>query len=301
VSKLGSPAYQVKNALNTVFTPGRSRHDDKARGLADGRVYSFGTMRKYVEDGTRFARWVRSEYGVRDIRHITPAMARAYIDHLAAKERSGGYLGRVQSAIGKLSVALHGERWDLGAGWHSDRRPERAYTPDQARQIEADIRQNARDKQPADVVKLQRIAGLRCEEAVRLRAQDIDSERCTIRADKGTKGGRPRTVRLDPRHGDYLASLKERAERHGGHVFQARGSLGKRTENAVTRACRRLGLQDCGTHGFRKTFAQGRYREYCAAGMSDQEARQKLAEDLSHGRRDVTYSYVPRGWGQASS
>jgi integrase len=205
----------------------------------------------------------------------------------------------VQSAIGKLSVALHGQRWDLGAGWHSDRRPERAYTPDQARQIEADIRQNARDKQPAEVVKLQRITGLRCEEAARLRAQDIDPERRTIRVEKGTKGGRPRTVQLDLGHGDYLTLLKERARRHGGHVFQGRGGLGKRTENAVTRACRRLGLQDYGTHGFRKTFAQGRYREYCTAGMSDREARQKLADDLGHGRRDVTYSYVPRGWGQA--
>ena len=297
LSKLGSPAYQVTSALNQVFAPGEPRHQDKKRGLAEARIYSFGTIRAYVEDCTRFAKWARERYGAKDIRALTPEMARTYIDGLAANERSGGYLGRIKSAIGKLSVVLHGERWDLGPGWHSDQHPERAYSPDDARRIVADLRGHARDPQVADVAELQRIGGLRRREAVQLRAGDIDPARCTLHLVRGTKGGRVREVRVDPKHGNYLKALKQRAERKGdGHIFRGRGSLGRRTERALDEACRRLGIDDHGTHGFRRTFAQERYREYRSEGSTDKEARKRLTQDLGHGRIAVTYSYVGRDW-----
>lgn len=294
--KLGSPAYQVKNALSRLERFGQSRYEDKQRGIAEGGIYSFSTRQVYQRDCSRFAAWAKKTYGVRDIRNLTPEHAQAYLDSLSSRERSGGYLGRIKAAIGKLSIALHGQKWDLGESWHSDRRPERAYTPDQAKQIEANLREHARDKQAADVVHLQRIAGLRVREAVMLRGQDIDPERCVICLKRGTKGGRTREVRVAAEHRGYLQSLEERAERHrDGHVFQGRGSLSKRTENAVSLARRRLNLEDsAGTHGFRKTFARQRYREYREAGLTDRQARWRLAGDLGHGRIDVTYSYVAR-------
>lgn len=295
MSKLGSPAYQVTQALNSIFTPSQSRHEGKQRGQAEGHIYGIGTMRNYVEVCVRFARWARDVYGVRDIRELTPDMAGAYIDRLARNERSGGYLAKVKAAIGKLSIALHRQKWDLGGTWHSDRRPERVYSPQEAQVLVADMRAHARDPQVAGVARLQQIAGLRREEAVRLRGVDIDPERCVIRADKGTKGGRPREVRVDPQYRQELQEFKERAERHrDGHVFQGRGSLGQRTERAVEEACKRLGIEDRGTHGLRRTFARERYESYRQAGMDDRQARRELARDLGHNRLDVTYSYVPR-------
>ncbi len=295
MSKLGSPAYQVTKALNQTFTPGRSRHAAKQRDQADGHIYSIGTMRTYVEDAARFARWCRDTYDARDIRAITPEMAHAYLDLLGNRERSGGYIGRVRSAILKLSHALHGEPWPLGAGWHSDRRPERVYTGDQVAQIVADLQVHARDPQVAHVVRLQQIAGLRREEAVRLRGQDIDPEHGLIHLERGTKGGRPRQVQVDAEYQAYLQELVARAERHrDGHVFQGRGDLGRRVERAVDEACRRLDIQDQGTHGFRKTFAAGRYAQLRAEGLDDQDARRSLTNDLGHGRIQVTYNYVQR-------
>lgn len=295
MSKFGSPAYQVTNALKTLFTPGSSRHSDKRAGQVDKHIYGIHTMRAYVEDGTRFAIWARDQYGVKNVREITPEMACAYIDDLAARERSGGYIGRVKAALGKLSVALHGYRWELGTGWHSDPHPERVYTPDEAAQIIDDLQRHARDPQAADVVRLQTVAGLRREEAVRLRGQDIDPDRGLIHLERGTKGGRLRQVQVDREHAGFLQSLKARAAGcSDGCVFQGRGSLGRRVEQAVDQACRRLGLVDRGTHGFRKTFARARYDQYQAEGMSDPEARQALTGDLGHGRRQVTYSYVSR-------
>ena len=293
---MGSVAYQVTQALKGIFIPGGSRHQDKARGLAGGRIYSFGTMRAYVETGTRFAKWARSRYGVRDIRKLTPSMAREYVDELATKERSGGYLGKVTAAIGKLSIALEGEKWDLGGGWHSDRRPERAYSDVDAGRIVQDLRERARDPQLGDVAELQQAAGLRRREAVQLRGQDIDPGRGVLRLEKGTKGGKVREVLVATEHKGFLQKLKECAGNHrDGHVFQGRGSLAKRLERAVDGACKRLGIRDQGTHGFRGTFAHRRYAAYRGQGLSDRQARRRLAGDLGHGRIEVTYSYVARG------
>ena len=296
MSKIGSPAYQVSEALKRVFTPGTSRHGGKASGQAGGRIYSFDTMRTYVRACTRFARWGKERYGVRNIRDLTPAMARAYLDELAGKERAGGYLGKVSSAIRKLSVALHGERWDLGPGWHSDRRPERAYSVEDAGRIVQDLREHARDPQLADVARLQVIGGLRRGEAVQLRGQDIDPDRGVLRLEKGTKGGKVREVSVATEHKDFLQRLKERAGNYSdGHVFQGRGGLAKRLERAVDEACKRLGIRDQGTHGFRGMFAQRRYAEYRGQGLSDHQARRRIAGELGHGRIEVTYSYVARG------
>lgn len=295
MSKLGAPSYQVKIALTKLERFGHSKHQAKQHGAVESGIYSHSTRQDYQRDCSRFATWARDHHGVRDIRNLTPAMAREYLDGLAAKGRSGNYLGRVKAAIGKLSVALHGKKWDLGSTWHGDRQPEHAYTPQQAVLVEQNMRQHARDKQTADVVKLQRIAGLRRKEAVYLRGQDIDVERCILRLSAGTKGGRFRTVPVDAKHRGYLRSLKERAGKSkDGHVFRGRGGLANRTERAVSNACKRLGLTDHATHGFRKMFAQARYREYRTQGLTDRQARTEVARLLGHGRIEVTYSYVAR-------
>ena len=47
--------------------------------------------------------------------------------------------------------------------------------------------------------------------------------------------------------------------------------------------------------GFRKLYAQNRYTELCAEDeLDDAAARDIVAQELGHGRRDVTYAYVPR-------
>ncbi len=290
---LGSPVYQVNKALNRIFHPGTSRHKEKAAGRDTGRIYGIRTMKTYVEDGSRFAKWVKKEYGIRDIRKITPEMARAYIDRLAALDRSGGYIGRIKAALGKLSEALHGTRWDLGTAWHSDRRPDRAYSATDARRIYQDMGNNARDRQVGDVAQLQTIGGLRVSEAAQLRGRDIDVERCTLHLERGTKGGRVREVKLAEKYRPYLQELKDQAENHqDGCVFKGRGSLADRVERAVNAACKRLGIKDRGTHAFRGTFANTRYQQYIASDKTELQARRLLAADLGHGRVQVTYSYV---------
>lgn len=140
-------------------------------------------MVDYVDANVRFARWCKARYGIRYLREIEPKMAELYVATLHDRELSGGYIGKVKSAIRKLDAAMREKGWypanapvllKRGGGWHSDRHPERAYTPRQARRLVDTMRERALDKQTADVVWLQRVAGLRVTEAVMIRGQDID-------------------------------------------------------------------------------------------------------------------------------
>jgi integrase len=306
--RLGSVVYQVTETMNTIFTPGVSRHSLKAKGIESERIVSIGTMQSYIDVCCRLAKRCRSKYSVRDIRRITPEMAKEYLLELCDEEHSGGYIGKVQSAIRKFDAAMKHRGWrapnapellQVGEGWHSDPRPERAYSPDKAGLIIDNMREHARDKQTPDVARLQLVAGLRIKEAVMIRGQDIDMENCIVNLVVGTKGGRPRSVQLNKRHQPFLKVLKARADpNRDGHVFRGRGNQGvalkRRTRDAIRHACERLGFEYYGTHGLRRTWAQQRYRILTEQNHSDRESRRSIAKELGHGRIDVTYSYVPR-------
>ncbi len=312
MSKSGSVVRQVEMALQAIFTDGVSRAELKARGLAGQRIVSHRTMQDYLADCCRFARWCKLAYGISYLREITPKMAEEYVQGLVDLDRSGGYIGKVKAAIRKLDVAMKKRGWrkrnapDLlaaGGGWHSDRRPERAYTPDQAAQIVAFMHEHARDKQAADVAQLQRVVGLRVSEAAMIRGQDLDvssPDFCVVHVVRATKGGRPRTVTVSVAHRAFLERLVEQAEVHrDGHVFRGRGdrgrSLARRVEGAVRYACDRLEIACYGTHGFRKCWAQELHRMLGGQGFDDQAARREVAQGLGHNRVNVTYSYIPRG------
>ncbi len=305
--KRKSIVYQVEEAMKAILRMGKSRHKLKQAGTAGQWIVSSGTMETYQGVAVRCAKWCEAEHDVRYIRQITPDMAKGYVQSLRDDERSGQYVKKVISAIRKFDVALRakGHRPRNAPplmppdekGWSSDPQPERAYTPAAAERIAANMAQRARDKQTADVVRLQHVVGLRVNEAVYLRGMDIDVEGCRVYADKKTKGHRPRTVGVDRRHQGFLQAMRDRAAEHrDGHIFQGRRSLDDRTREAVRQACKRLGEECYSTHGFRKTFAQTRYVALREQGLDDREARQRVAEDLGHNRVDVTAHYVPREW-----
>lgn len=295
MKKRGSIPYQINHELKAIFVPGESRHAAKERGNSDEHIYSIGTMRTYTLDCNRFAKWGKKTYGIKDIRELTPEHAREYLDRLGREGRSGGYLGRIASAIKKLALTLHGEKWNLGEGWHSDPHPERAYSPSDAQAIIADLRAHARDPQTANVVQLQIAGGLRVNEAVRLKGKNIDVANCRVHLELGTKGGKVRDVDVDPVYREFLQAVHDLGLNHtDGFIFQGRGDLAARTERAINAACERLGIADAGTHGNRKTAAHVRYENYLRDHTDDRTARLKLANDLGHGRAAVTVHYVAR-------
>lgn len=303
MAKYGSMKRQTTHTMNALFTPGVSRHELKRDEDAGQWIVSINTMKKYTRACVSFTEWCRDYYGIRDIRQVTPAMAEEYVQRQRDEEKAGGTIGRIKAAIRKLDQAMRvkGHRprdapplLEPGGGWHSDRRPERAYAPEAAERIIENMTQHARDPQTPLVAKVQWATGARIDEAVRLRGEGIDAEGCRVTL-KG-KGGKVRTVEVDPKWQAFLAEIEDRADGHrDGYAFQGRSSLDRRTRDAVRCACERLGEDHYATHGFRKCYAQERYRALRGQGLDDEEARLGVSHDLGHNRLDVTYSYIPRG------
>ncbi len=310
MSKNGGLAYQMVQALQAIFHPGGSRHEDKQHGRNPDVIRSIGTMQSMVADVHEFARFIRVTWpDVYDLVEVEPAMAQTYVEELVRRERSGGRIGRVMASLRKLDRACritgifeeespallpYKNEGGLG-GFHSEPRPV-AYSLEQAEQIITWI--NPVDPLSARVLQVMRKTGLRIREAVYLRAQDIDekSNQVTLEGNVNhTKGGRPRQVRIQSDENSFLTEIKViGAKSPTGHIFHDRGSLPDRVRAQVRKACAALDISCLGTHGFRKTFAAQNYRMAIESGADDDQALLDTAIQLGHNRKEVTsQSYVP--------
>ena len=305
----GSLGYQMMKALQTIFSPGASRHTAKRDGQE--KIHSISTMRCMSADVHQFARFIRARWPTAHrLSQVTPEMASAYIAELIRRERSGGRIGRVCASLRKLDTAcrkagvfppstppLLPYRNEGGpSGFHAEPRP-LAYTPEQAGGIIAAIQPV--DPLAARLLTLMLAAGLRVTEACYLRAQDIDLEHGLILLNQGgnanrTKGGRPRQVAFLPEYREFLAGLCQKSKGNPtGHLFHDRRALAERARERVRQACEQEGIPCLGTHGFRKTFAVEVYSRARKAGSEDLSALIETSHQLGHNRAEVTrQSYV---------
>jgi integrase len=308
MSRQGSLGYQMMRALQGIFRPGHSRHEDKKHGRVDV-IRGIQTMRVMCEDAHRFGRFVRAHWPeVRQVRHITPAMAQAYMADLRAHGLSRKYIQRVAASLRKVDWACRKAKVFPAEGPellpldrhqpHSGRNlsQPRAYDPPQAEQLLGAVR--ARDPRVADLLKLMWVAGLRISEASYLRAEDIHAEEGWIALEVNanhTKGGRPRRVTVQPGYWKFLAAMRELGRAQpDGHLFANRRTLVYRVCVRVKKTCSQLGIECLGTHGFRKGFAAQEYHRMVETGSSDRQALLAVSRQLGHNRMSVAArSYLP--------
>ncbi|OGO60559.1 MAG: hypothetical protein A2032_01890 [Chloroflexi bacterium RBG_19FT_COMBO_49_13] len=307
----GSLGYQMMKALQGIFRPGASRHRAK-RYHRDGELITgISTMRCMSADVHQFARFIRINWPeVKHLSKVTQEMALAYIDELGDRERSGGRIGRVWASLRKLDIACrkaaifppdtpqllpHKEEGGPG-GFHSKPKPI-PYTEEQAKAIITLIA--PQDPIVARLLTLMRAGGLRITEAVYLRIQDIDLVHGTISLNQEgnvnrTKGGKPRTFSYIPQAQEFMTSLKHSSDiQPTGHLFADRLGLPDRVRKLVRQACRELGIQQLGTHGYRKTFSVEAYHQARSRGADDHQALLDTSHKLGHNRINVTcQSYV---------
>jgi len=307
----GSLGYQMMKALQSIFQPGASRHKAK-RYHRDGELITgISTMRCMSADVHQFARFIRVNWPeVKQLSRVTQDMAFAYIEELEERERTGGRIARVCASIRKLDIACHKagvfppnvppllpykDRYGPGS-FHSKPRPT-AYTEKEAKAIIEQIA--TQDPTVAKLLTLMWASGLRITEAVYLRAQDIDLVNGTISLNQErnvnrTKGGKPREFTYAPWAQKFMAAIKLSPDiQPTGHLFADRLGLPDRARKLVRHACRGLGIQQLGTHGFRKTFSVEAYHRARSRGADDRQALLVTSHKLGHNRIDVTrQSYV---------
>lgn len=65
----GSLIYQLNKRMNSMFTPGASRHADKQTGADKGRIYSYNTYNTYKKECSNFCKFLKKE-GIKDINNV---------------------------------------------------------------------------------------------------------------------------------------------------------------------------------------------------------------------------------------
>jgi hypothetical protein len=146
-----------------------------------------------------------------------------------------------------------------------------------------------RDELSAVIAKLEHMTGARIHE---VRVMEIMEE--TIRF-KG-KGGKTRVLDFSYRL-DELGEIKNLMARledlsqgiDWQHYCQSRGST---YQSHVKAACRSLGDEYGGAHGFRANYAQELRKKLEGKGLTDKEIDRIITRDLGHERRSMARHYL---------
>ena len=105
------------------------------------------------------------------------------------------------------------------------------------------------------------------------------------------KGGKKRDIMVPP------ATYQAVAERVLALAPSRHWGIGNDADRVVYRdeirlACRLLGEDYHGSHGFRWDYAQERFQEVQAAGLTYNEALFQVSEEMGHERADITEHYL---------
>lgn len=214
--KTGSLVYQVEKALTSKSVAGQKKHDAKQQARASARakgetgpvrlagIYSYTTLRGYMDKCVRFARWAQAEHGCR-----TLADCRQYTAEYLQTCKSASTATAVRSAMAKLYGCKGDELGPVPTRHRADITRSRG-----DRQMDRHFSEE-RNRELVDFCKA---TGLRRSELRSLRGDDLDrrADGLYIHVRSG-KGGRERYAPVRPEGRDVVERLCQRAG--SGQVF----------------------------------------------------------------------------------
>jgi len=286
----------------------------------DGTM-SYSTAATVADRWSQFVEWARDEEGAKWMEDYSREMVVEYGRELAEKVEAGemavstaqNYLSAVNTVMG---LATQGQ-WegvsptkDCGIAERSSIREEAPGALDREsyqRAIDA-VREQLGDRVAA-AVELMRELGLRSKEASTIDAKSALAEalsRNSVTISEGTKGGREREVPITSER--QIEALSRASEEQGSdRSMIPADQTWKEWRDGTLRDAREIVQQHTGggLHDLRAAYACERYEALTGsaapvAGGSgvdrelDREAREQIAEELGHGRIDVTNEYLGR-------
>jgi len=300
VAKLGSITYQCQQAFEAVNEIGHSKHvaANEARAAGAGNshevaqqtgVHSYKYGADCLNTWNQAAKWIKSEFGIKDIRSIEGSHVKSWIE----TKVDGGLTARSAKTyvgqLAKLEVAL--ERLDGQArDWGKELTDARGYVQDNAGRTVHENRAFVNPRAVAASLEtgehrlaatLQQEAGPRVREVALIKGdQLLGGNKVEVEA----KGGQKVTLELRTETYRALSEYIAQNGRFKLDVNEYRADL--------KRACVAVGEKYSGPHSFRYNFAQAYYLDRIDAGLSHDEARRETAERMGHHRCAITSHYI---------
>lgn len=286
---------------------------------------SFGTISTMHQRWCNFCEYMKQQ-GVKDMRKVTLEHVKGYAEHLKSAVASGKMSAATAqnylSAVNRVLAIARGDnkvRVDPVKQGDLARRSGICTQSKSVSQADHDTAMRNASPRTAALLNLQRSLGLRFEESAKLNANKALAQAQktgTVRIIDGTKGGRARFV---PVTQSGIDALRKAASVQGNdRSMIPKDQNYKDFRSATYSETKALGVR---CHGERHAYAQQRYEKLtgcqCAVasgakhgqehhaqiakaqGISIADARQldhaarlDIAEELGHGRIDVTNAYL---------
>jgi integrase len=277
-------------------------------------VHSKTTKADYLTEWVNLAKYLRSEHHVKIITEsITPEMLSKYMDKRAAETNDVGTYAHIVSAIRKFGVAIDvAQTGNYGGYWSNTAIAMTKYNKaDFVNDPDPKDLKNRAPENPAAIIASDKLTtadkiavriscelGCRLSEAIKINVVDAlpvergtylmpDNQLIWIAKGGQLMGGSNRPRYVSPQLAqDIRTAAGEKnivsvaATTFNRHLHQAAASVGQKLEG--------------GAHPFRHWYAGEAKKMYMAQGMTEEQARLAVSEDLGHHRPYTTDRYTRR-------
>ena len=236
---------------------GKSKRE--ARKLGIKGIHSYKTKKEVLKISKQFANWARSERGIKNLHDLTEQDYKDFLDsksHTTLDYRRGieTHLRLLQEGLnkraerfGKEKVQFVTEKRLIAPRNRLEGVSDRSMGLGDINTLKSNLSPNVRN-----AVELMHNMGLRVSGSVSVKVSDVNFEKGVISVTE--KGGKYREVPIPQGFEKTLAEMikgKEPAEKLVNITARA-------VQNEVNKVCKKLGIQNTGTHAFRHTYARNR-------------------------------------------
>lgn len=302
----GSVYYQSAELVKVVFQEGLQKEErSNPNSTSYQMVTSYNTMTSYRNVWNNFFNYLREHWQIKRCELITVEHVIAYMDYKIEYYPSKLYMAKINSALGKLEVALtrysainhdHPRHYDFS---------QRLEVFNNAVELE-NVANNYHDrayKQPIKLIRnllnpdhrlaatIQLQGGARLEGVSLIKKEQLLGTRLdTI---TNTEVGIIQTKEKGGKVGDVLVSILTYKQllKH----FETRTYFKIRKEDymkEIRHTANNLGMQANGSHGFRWNFAKRRLFEYAQAGYTYEQSLLLVSSEMKHNRASITEHYL---------
>lgn len=287
--------------------------------------YSYSSKYRYASAGRRFIIHTGKKFGLAKIQNIQDKHLEDHARELKEQGKSNKYIKTELSAIRAIHANIPQAKYELtesldfnknvvGLGSTPDGRADRAWTEHEIKEMK-NIAIELNRPEISNVIELMRSTGMRLDEAVTIRRDQLESAMKTGKIHlTNTKGNVPRDIPLNDRakalfekvlpeisRGNYVFVPQKYVKSHTIHKFKVsvqnliynhRNKIQDPERSLSAHNLKPYELGPLTAHGLRHTYAREDYKQYRDRGFSKFNAESQTANDMGHTREEVTRIYT---------